>query len=186
MACGMMPDRSAIDCFSRLGAHAPSKLRRRGLAIRPPVEIGTGRDQVAGRVGLFEAFLKKVPGVYSEPTRAKGSLAEMASRKIGQGHRSPTWPSGAEAACGLFALRVPRGEASRKAGCRKSARPDVCPAKAGMFSRRQACRGRSQSPVVWIAEVMETETLKPIDKVSPGEATSHRAVIKVNALWPRK
>ena len=26
-------------------------------------------------------------------------------------------------------------------------------------------------PVVWIAEVMETETLKPIDKVSPGEAT---------------
>src|SRR5437899_6990730 len=62
----------------------------------------------------------------------------------------------------------------------------VCPAKAGMFSRRQTCRGRSQSPVVWIAEVMETETLKPIDKVSPGEAMSHRAVIKVNALWPRK
>src|SRR5260370_42168476 len=55
-----------------------------------------------------------------------------------------------------------------------------------MFSRRQTCRGRSQSPVVWIAEVMETETLKPIDKVSPGEATSHRAVTKVNPLWPRK
>ena len=55
-----------------------------------------------------------------------------------------------------------------------------------MFSRRQTCRGISQSPVVWIAEVMETETLKPIDKVSPGEATSHRAVTKVNALWPRK
>jgi hypothetical protein len=46
------------------------------------------------------------------------------------------------------------------------------------------CRGRSQSPVVWIAEEMETETPKPIDKVSPGEATSHRAVTKVNALWP--
>jgi len=55
-----------------------------------------------------------------------------------------------------------------------------------MFSRRQTCRGKSQSPVVWIAEVMETETLKPIDEVSLGEATSHRAVIKVNALWPRK
>ena len=39
-----------------------------------------------------------------------------------------------------------------------------------MFSRRQTCRGKSQSPVVWIAEVMETETLKPIDKVSRGEA----------------
>src|SRR5216684_4014277 len=70
--------------------------------------------------------------------------------------------------------------------CGKAARTVVCPAKAGMFSRRQTCRGRSQSPVVWIAEVMETETLKPIDKVSPGEATSHRAVTKVNALWPRK
>jgi hypothetical protein len=73
-----------------------------------------------------------------------------------------------------------------RAGCGKSACPVVCPAKAGMFSRRQTCRGRSQRPVVWIAEVMETETLKPIDKVSPGEATSHRAVTKVNALWPRK
>jgi len=73
-----------------------------------------------------------------------------------------------------------------KAACGKTARAVVCPAKAGMFSRRQTCRGRSQSPVVWIAEVMETETLKPIDKVSSWEATSHRAVIKVNALWPRK
>src|SRR5580698_3326975 len=73
-----------------------------------------------------------------------------------------------------------------RAGCGRSACPVVCPAKAGVFSRRQTCRGRSQSPVVWIAEVMETETLKPIDKVSPGEATSHRAVIEVNALWPRK
>src|SRR5467141_2984310 len=73
-----------------------------------------------------------------------------------------------------------------RAGCGRSACPVVCPVKAGMFSRRQTCRGRSQGPVVWIAEVMETETLKPIDKVSPGEATSHRAVTTVNALWPRK
>src|SRR5713101_1399800 len=51
-----------------------------------------------------------------------------------------------------------------RAGCERFARPVVCPAKAGMFSRRQTCRGKSQSPVVWIAEVMETETLKPIDK----------------------
>ena len=38
-----------------------------------------------------------------------------------------------------------------------------------MFSRDQTCRGKSQNPVVWIAEVIETETLKPIDKVSLGE-----------------
>ena len=46
--------------------------------------------------------------------------------------------------------------------------------------------GQKSEPRSWIAEVMETETLKPIDKVSPGEATSHRAVTTVNALWPRK
>jgi len=62
----------------------------------------------------------------------------------------------------------------------------VCPEKAGVFSRSQSCRGRSQSPVVWIAEERETELSKPIDKASLGEVTSHRAVIKVNALWPRK
>src|SRR6202040_1421801 len=82
-------------------------------------------------------------------------------------------------------------EASRQtsevgAVCRKAARTVVCPAKAGMFSRGQTCRGRSQSPVVWIAEEMETEPSKPIDEVFLGKATSHRAVTKVNALWPRK
>jgi hypothetical protein len=50
----------------------------------------------------------------------------------------------------------------------------------------QTCRGRSQSPVVWIAEEMETEPSKPIDKTSSREVTSHRAVTTVNALWPRK
>ena len=38
-----------------------------------------------------------------------------------------------------------------------------------MFSRGQSCRGRSQSPVVRIAEEMETEPTKPIDKISLGE-----------------
>jgi group II intron reverse transcriptase/maturase len=36
-------------------------------------------------------------------------------------------------------------------------------------------------PVVWIAGWRATKTLKPIDKVSLGEITSHRAVTKVNA-----
>src|SRR5205085_12102251 len=63
---------------------------------------------------------------------------------------------------------------------------EVRPGKASMFSRRQSCRGKSQSPVVRIAEEMETEPLKPIDKISRGEITSHRAVSKENALWPRK
>ena len=35
--------------------------------------------------------------------------------------------------------------------------------------------GQNQNPVVWIAGWRETETLKPIDNVSRGEATSHCA-----------
>ena len=35
-----------------------------------------------------------------------------------------------------------------------------------MFSRSKAYQGKSQNPVAWIAGVRETETLKPIDKVS--------------------
>ena len=38
-----------------------------------------------------------------------------------------------------------------------------------------------RSPVVRIAGWRVTKTLKPIDKVSLGEITSHRAVTKVNA-----
>ena len=65
-------------------------------------------------------------------------------------------------------------------------RPVVCPVKAGMFSRDQTCRGKSQTPVVWIAKVKEAETLKPIDKVSPGEIHESPGRKKVNAKWPRK
>lgn len=73
-----------------------------------------------------------------------------------------------------------------RAVCGKTARAVVCPDKASMFSRGQSCRGRSQSPVVRIAEGMETEPSKPIDEVSLREITSHRAVSTENALWPRK
>ena len=54
--------------------------------------------------------------------------------------------------------------------------------------RRLACSAgfrpagaRVRSPVAWIAGWRETKTLKPIDKVSQGEITSHRAVTTVNA-----
>src|SRR5450830_2154404 len=33
-----------------------------------------------------------------------------------------------------------------RAGCGRSACPVVCPVKAGVFSRRQTCRGKSQAP----------------------------------------
>ncbi len=37
------------------------------------------------------------------------------------------------------------------------------PAKAGMFSGRQTRRGRSQSPVDWVALVEKTKLMKPTD-----------------------
>src|SRR5215831_6109163 len=45
-------------------------------------------------------------------------------------------------------------------------RPVVCPGKASVFSRRQTCRGRSQSPVVWIAEERK-QNLRSLSTRSP-------------------
>ena len=65
----------------------------------------------------------------------------------------------------------------------RGSRPVVCPVNAGMFSRGQSCRGRSQSPVVWIAEEMETETFEAYRQdlprggyESPGRNKSERIV----------
>ncbi len=87
-----------------------------------------------------------------------------------------------EAACGSCALRVPRGEASRRAGCRRSARPVVCPAKAGMFSRRQTCRGKSQAPRSLDSRVAGNQDSEAYrqglpggDYESPGRNESERA-----------
>ena len=50
-----------------------------------------------------------------------------------------------------------------------------------MLSRKEACQGKNQIPVAWMAAVRETEQLKPIDKVtlgvvseSPGRNESER------------
>lgn len=57
----------------------------------------------------------------------------------------------------------------------------VCPRKAGVFSEEDFHRGKSQSPVAWIARRRETESGKPIDKAifrmvseSPGRTESER------------
>src|SRR5215475_8943818 len=67
---------------------------------------------------------------------------------------------------------------NRRAVCREIRMSGCVSRKASMFSRGQSCRGKSQSPVDRIVEEMETEPSKPIDEISPGEVTSHRAVIK--------
>ncbi len=45
---------------------------------------------------------------------------------------------------------------------------EVRPAKAGMFSGRQTHRGKSQSPVAWVASLEETNAMKPTDKAILG------------------
>ena len=40
--------------------------------------------------------------------------------------------------------------------------------KAGMFSGRQSHRGKSRTPVAWVAFVEETKRMKPTDKAALG------------------
>src|SRR5882757_8076502 len=118
------------------------------------------REGQAGRPGVAERFV--VPRKPGNAGGGKGPQFKTDAIR-GEGPRRlgnlSTPINGSEAADGVARASV---KSYPRAGCGKSAWPVVCPVKAGMFSRRQTCRGRSQSPVVWIAEVMETETLKPI------------------------
>src|SRR6516225_10088518 len=57
----------------------------------------------------------------------------------------------------------------------------VCPAKAGVFSRRETYQGKSQSPVARSAGGRETNLLKPRDRLICGMGASLQAVAQANA-----
>src|SRR5215471_21288258 len=57
----------------------------------------------------------------------------------------------------------------------------VCPAKSGVFSRRQTYQGKSQSPVARSAGGRETNSLKPLDSTICGMVASFQAVAQANA-----
>src|SRR5262245_49981321 len=63
----------------------------------------------------------------------------------------------------------------------KGARPVVCPAKAGVFSRKKTYQGKSQSPVARSAGGRETNLLKPLDSLIRGMGASLQAVAQANA-----
>ena len=63
----------------------------------------------------------------------------------------------------------------------KLSRPVVCPAKAGVFSRRETYQGKSQSPVARRAGGRETNFLKPLDNTICGMVASAQAVAQANA-----
>jgi hypothetical protein len=60
-------------------------------------------------------------------------------------------------------------------------RPVVCPAKAGVFSRRETSQGKSQSPVARRAGGRATNLLKPRDSLICGMGASLQAVAHANA-----
>src|SRR2546426_8952632 len=64
--------------------------------------------------------------------------------------------------------------------------PVVCPAKAGVFSRRETYQGKSQSPVARRAGGRETNLLKPLDSPIFGMGASLQAVAQANAAVASK
>jgi hypothetical protein len=64
---------------------------------------------------------------------------------------------------------------------RRRSRPGVCPAKAGVFSRRKTSQGKSQSPVARRAGGREPNLLKPLDSLIRGMGASLQAVAQANA-----
>jgi hypothetical protein len=57
----------------------------------------------------------------------------------------------------------------------------VRPAKAGVFSRRQTCRGKSQKPRNLDSRVAGNQHSEAYRQDFPWGSVSHRAVTKVNA-----
>ena len=57
----------------------------------------------------------------------------------------------------------------------------MCPAKAGVFSRRETYQGKSQSPVARRAGGRETNLLKPLDSLICGMGASLQAGAQANA-----
>ena len=74
-----------------------------------------------------------------------------------------------------------RGRITEEPCAAKVARPGVCPAKAGVFSRRQTYQGKSQSPGARSAGGRETNLLQPLDSLICGMGASLQAVAHANA-----
>src|ERR1039458_5726507 len=69
------------------------------------------------------------------PVERRGRVIAVESGQLGQTGRSPTLQRKAAAF-----VRWHEPDDARVSS------PDVCPVKAGVFSRRQTCRGKSQAP----------------------------------------
>ena len=112
--------------------------------------------------GWFGYFQHATPGVFAYARRLRPTAAARHPAQAGEAARRRTMPSRPSALAKRLlrerravhparSLRpretAPDEETSNwRAVCGRTARTVVCPAKAGMFSRRQTCRGKSQEP----------------------------------------
>ena len=130
-----------------------------------------------GRAPLFDATLNLMISAPNRNfVRGRASMPRSAAICTSQERRATRrWPE-ASTCCAARSRCSAGGSSSRKgrSGCVSSEGWHVQQEK-GLPGQRL------RSPVVWIAGWRETETSKPINNVSRGEATSHRAVTTVNA-----
>ena len=115
--------------------------------------------------------MAKAPSLRED--RNKGT---QRTRKLSTGNALWSWRNGKE----RF-VRARRGTAGAKPYTMKVVRTGVCPAKAGVFSRRETYQGKSQSPVARRAGGRETNLLKPLDSLICGMGASLQAVAQANA-----
>src|SRR6516164_4620313 len=130
---------------------------------RQPSLSGTSRMRRESHVRICERLGVKFPG----PTR-RGSLTAL----LGQRETGGTQ---------LFRRKAPAFVEWHEPDEARVSCPDVCPAKAGMFSRRKACRGKSQEPRSLDSRVagnQDSEAYRPRlpreDDESPGRNDSER------------
>ena len=153
-----------------------------------------GRDSIT-RTGARTPGAEDYPSSTAVHYRAHGpaqyGIADV-GHEMHEGRRQ-TGRRSAHAGSRLKLIDVREGpawKASLPAVSGKTRRTEVATCKTGVFSRRQTCQGKSQEPcsldgrMAGVSKI--PKVLKPIDKVSLGEITSHRAVTTVNAMWPRK
>ena len=115
------------------------------LGLRTELETLAGHAKGKGTSG--RPARPKVPMGQSGADRPIVAMKRGNARGAkGVGHSRRCWVNGRPEEPSFFAGRRRPSLSGTSRMRREFSRPDVCPAKAGMFSRRKACRGKNQKP----------------------------------------
>ena len=178
----------ASECFGFVKDWVETKIRRHMLRARNRQGFGWARWSRGWLYQNSEA-VRWLPSDSTSAESRSGRIGPIILEAKQTGERSAGNPHAAfdEAGAGNVARprwcdtrrrkSEPTGNTNFGLNRRVSPRPYLLACSAG----ERPAGERVRSPVVWIAGWRETKTLKPIDNVSLGKATSHRAVTTVNA-----